>query len=273
MALIDSWREDVALLAPTAPSEELLTVGTDLLRRWGEPHRRYHTTTHLAEMLSALREIEQAEELALREAALARVAAWFHDAVYAVLDPGDVPHLGDPAPAAVSTPGHDAPPNHGAPVDTHGTAPRPDTHPDPIAPVDTPRREPRPGPGDNEEASARLAVHSLTGNGFRDADVGVVASLIRASERHELPSPGGPEAAFHDADLWILAAPSDRFDEYCTEVREEFAVVPDAAYRMGRSAVLRPFLDRDHVYATHVGRAEWEPRARVNLARELARLG
>ena len=35
---------------------------------------------------------------------------------------------------------------------------------------------------------------------------------------------------------------------------------------------LRPFLVRDHVYRTAHARAEWEPSARENLARELTRL-
>jgi predicted metal-dependent HD superfamily phosphohydrolase len=49
-------------------------AGRDLLDRWGEPHRRYHTVNHLAAMLSTLDEWD-----AFRNA---RLAAWFHDAVY-----------------------------------------------------------------------------------------------------------------------------------------------------------------------------------------------
>ena len=42
--------------------------------------------------------------------------------------------------------------------------------------------------------------------------------------------------------------------------------------RAAASEVLRPFLVRDHVYRTAHARAEWEPSARENLARELTRL-
>ena len=45
----------------------------DLLRRWSEPHRRYHDCRHLAEVLAAL------PEDAPRTV---RLAAWYHDAVY-----------------------------------------------------------------------------------------------------------------------------------------------------------------------------------------------
>ena len=212
-ALIAWWTQDVARLAPDADPGSVFAAGADLLRRWGEPHRRYHTTTHLVELFWALEEVEEGGELDAREGALGRVAAWVHDAVYAVPDPGD-----------------------------------------------------------NESRSAALGVEVLQRIGFRDEDVAVVDALVRASERHELPVGGGLAAAFHDADLWVLAAPADRFDGYCQQVREEYAMVPDAAYRQGRSDILRPFLERDRIYATRLGHAAWEPRARANLERELTRL-
>ncbi|MGH3379956.1 MAG: HD domain-containing protein, partial [Actinoallomurus sp.] len=53
-------------------------IGADLLRRYAEPHRRYHTTTHLAEVLDHVGEL--AGEAA--DADAVRLAAWFHDAVY-----------------------------------------------------------------------------------------------------------------------------------------------------------------------------------------------
>jgi predicted metal-dependent HD superfamily phosphohydrolase len=53
-------------------------LGADLLRRYAEPHRRYHTTEHLAAVLGhvdeLLNEVDDADAV--------RLAAWFHDAVY-----------------------------------------------------------------------------------------------------------------------------------------------------------------------------------------------
>lgn len=50
----------------------------NLLARWAEPQRRYHTTAHLAAVL------DHVDALAghAAEPDLVRLAAWFHDAVY-----------------------------------------------------------------------------------------------------------------------------------------------------------------------------------------------
>ncbi len=83
-ALIDWWRRDLSAVAPCADGAAASAVGSDLLRRWDEPHRRYHTAQHLVEMFGALGELEEADEITARDGALARLAAWFHDAVYLV---------------------------------------------------------------------------------------------------------------------------------------------------------------------------------------------
>jgi predicted metal-dependent HD superfamily phosphohydrolase len=130
------------------------------------------------------------------------------------------------------------------------------------------------GPGDNERESAELAERTLRALQIDDADVGAVRALVLASQDHELSGDhqGGLAASFHDADLWILSAPPERYAEYTTQVRAEYAAVPDAAFRAGRAAVLRPFLERESIYATGLARREWEPRAREQLAAEIRAL-
>ncbi len=49
-------------------------AGWELLRRWAEPHRRYHDVEHLAAVLSIVDELAAPAEV--------RLAAWYHDAVY-----------------------------------------------------------------------------------------------------------------------------------------------------------------------------------------------
>jgi predicted metal-dependent HD superfamily phosphohydrolase len=127
-------------------------------------------------------------------------------------------------------------------------------------------------PGANEADSAELATRALTSLGLDSDDVDAVRRLVLATEAHDAPAGEGLDAAFHDADLWILAAPEDRFDEYCAQVRQEYAAVPDEAFAAGRRAVLEPFLRRDTVYATRHARRTWGEQARLNVGRELARL-
>lgn len=212
-ALATWWKLDLAELAPRAPESTVSAVGADLVKRLDEPHRHYHTTSHLLEMFWALEDLEDARAITPRDACLARVASWFHDAVY------------DPAAA----------------------------------------------PGGNEEASADLAYQQLMALGLRRQDVATVRDLILATEQHDLPIEALP-AAFHDADLWILSSPADRYAEYVRQVRMEYAAVPEPAFIAGRAAILRPFLARESIYATRTARDRWENAARDNLSTELSAL-
>lgn len=75
----ERWLADVRAGGATADLAALRAAGDDLIRRWAEPHRRYHDTRHLAQVLDAL---DAVIANALDPAAV-RLAAWFHDAVYA----------------------------------------------------------------------------------------------------------------------------------------------------------------------------------------------
>lgn len=67
--LLERWNS-------TLPGREEL--GFELLERWGEEHRRYHSRTHLLAVLEAL-DLLTEPALPARSVTL---AAWFHDAVY-----------------------------------------------------------------------------------------------------------------------------------------------------------------------------------------------
>ena len=61
-------------------------LGEDLLERYEQPHRKYHTSVHLSEMLTALKMLYERHHTATPRAVL--LAAWFHDAVYEA-NPGE----------------------------------------------------------------------------------------------------------------------------------------------------------------------------------------
>ena len=61
-------------------------LGEDLLERYEQPHRKYHTSVHLSEMLTALKTLYKRHHTATPREVL--LAAWFHDAVYEA-NPGE----------------------------------------------------------------------------------------------------------------------------------------------------------------------------------------
>jgi predicted metal-dependent HD superfamily phosphohydrolase len=114
-ALLDRWAtlwHDGAAHpgAGLAPVDE---VGADLVDRWREPHRVYHSRLHLADVLDRI------DDLVADDAPgspwHAAVALWFHDAVHDGATPADeeasgalvhallTPLVGGPAPAGART--------------------------------------------------------------------------------------------------------------------------------------------------------------------------
>lgn len=57
-------------------------AGEDLVDRWREPHRVYHSTLHLAVALDALDSVAADARVSERALWRARLALWFHDAVH-----------------------------------------------------------------------------------------------------------------------------------------------------------------------------------------------
>ncbi|MEV6395528.1 hypothetical protein AB0M39_12250 [Streptomyces sp. NPDC051907] len=76
--LRDRWTQTLLAARDGASDPDPLPYAEDLLARWAEPQRRYHTTAHLAAVLDHVDAL--AEHAADPE--LVRLAAWFHDAVY-----------------------------------------------------------------------------------------------------------------------------------------------------------------------------------------------
>ena len=213
-ALITWWSQDVAALSPRADPSEVAAIGTELLARWAEPQRRYHSTRHLVEMFWAFEDLTDAGELGEDDAALGRIAAWLHDAVY-----------------------------------------------DPSAVV-----------GANESASAELAEQLLPRVRLNTDSVTTVVELVRMTADHAVRRDSALHRAFHDADLWILSSPQERFNEYCEQVRTEYAGVPDELFGPARAQILRDLAGGDGIYLTEYGRRHWDEPARLNVDRELARL-
>jgi predicted metal-dependent HD superfamily phosphohydrolase len=73
----DHASELLARWDATLPNQQEL--GKNLIIRYGEPHRHYHTTKHLLHVLTMIDQLADDHDLFL-----VRLAAWYHDAVYAI---------------------------------------------------------------------------------------------------------------------------------------------------------------------------------------------
>jgi predicted metal-dependent HD superfamily phosphohydrolase len=200
------WRRLVGVDAGRAGDAAL----DELLARHRQPHRRYHTATHVMWVLRHIDDLAAANTPVDLDAV--RAAALFHDAVY-----------------------------------------------DPRSPT-------------NEHDSAGLARRVLADCGWEPARVDRVAALIELTAGHVAPDTDLGADILLDADLAILGAEPADYRSYVTGVRAEYAHVDDDAWRVGRAAVLRSFLERPAIYRTTSMQAARERRARANLSAELADL-
>jgi predicted metal-dependent HD superfamily phosphohydrolase len=71
ISLLSSWGADAATVAP---------VASDIVARYSEPHRRYHTLEHIEEMLAVADSLDATAEV--------HCAVWMHDVVYEPTRPG-----------------------------------------------------------------------------------------------------------------------------------------------------------------------------------------
>ncbi|ETA71010.1 HD domain-containing protein [Actinospica robiniae] len=200
-ATIEAW------MALTG-AEHARPAGEDLLARYAEPHRRYHTLKHLDEVLAIVAELSAEAQ----DADAVRLAAWFHDAIYTIGSSSGV---------------------------------------------------------SNEEASARLAEQVLGELGIPAARTAETARLVRLTQAHK-SEPGDRNAAvLCDADLAILGASPERYRQYALEVRQEYAEIPDEAFRRGRAEILRSLLEEPTLFRTAAARERYEEPARKNLTAEI----
>ena len=129
------------------------------------------------------------------------------------------------------------------------------------------------GRRDDEERSAALAEATLTASGAPRPLVAEVARLVRLTRGHR-PAPDDLAGqVLCDADLAILAAGRDRYDEYVRDVRREYSHLDDETFRTGRVEVLTDLLEKPTLFHTPLARESWEDAARANLEREVGALG
>jgi len=121
---------------------------------------------------------------------------------------------------------------------------------------------------DNEKRSGEWANRVLSAAGISEQSIARVQGLVHMTDHStETTDPAG--RLLCDIDLSILGAPPAEFDAYQDRIREEYAWVPESAYRAGRAAVLSGFLARPRLYLTDRYYDRYEAAARGNLRRAL----
>lgn len=181
-------------------------VRDELIARYGEPHRRYHTMAHIEDCLA---QVATSVDLTDDQRELLEAAIWFHDAVY------------DPA------------------------------------------------RGDNEAESARLARDRLTVACAPEPFIKDIERLILLTAGHSVEPGDRLGARLVSIDLSILGAGPERYDAYARAIREEYAHVPEPAWRAGRAMVMGRFLEPPRLYPDPVWAERYETLARANIRREI----
>ncbi|MEU4566486.1 metal-dependent phosphohydrolase [Micromonospora sp. NPDC023956] len=122
----------------------------------------------------------------------------------------------------------------------------------------------------NERDSAALAGTLLTTLGTPAGAVAEVRRLVLLTAGHAVADDDRDGALLCDADLAVLGADPQRYDDYAARVRREYAHVPEPAFRAGRAGVLAGLLALPTLFRLPAPAARWEAPARANLTRELA---
>ncbi len=128
-----------------------------------------------------------------------------------------------------------------------------------------------PRASDNEVRSADWFAEHFEDSTLTKKQKDRVHALILATIHPHPPTDRGM-ALLQDIDLSILGAEAELYDCYEGWIRQEYAFVPEEAFRKGRGAVLKSFLDQGVIYHTVELREKLELAARENLNRALKTL-
>jgi len=124
---------------------------------------------------------------------------------------------------------------------------------------------------DNEEKSAELAGRRMKALNVPVETSTATENLILATKAHS-NTDNGDINLFTDADLSILGAQPTAYEQYCQQIRKEYAIYPDIMYKPGRRKVLKHFLQMDRIYKTTAFYGKYERQARENMSMELEKI-
>jgi predicted metal-dependent HD superfamily phosphohydrolase len=122
---------------------------------------------------------------------------------------------------------------------------------------------------DNEAQSAAWATRALQLAGVGVDGIARIEALIMATYHNAAPQTTDQQLLV-DVDLAILGADETRFLEYETQIRAEYAWVPEELFQTTRRGILKAFADRQPIYGTPALRELFERQAHLNLEQSVA---
>ena len=127
--------------------------------------------------------------------------------------------------------------------------------------------------GNNEARSADLAVEQLEKLEVPANIIARVKDLILKTADHAAAD-AYDEATkvFLDADLKILGAPAEVYEQYTQQVRREYHLIPDMLFKPGRRKFVERTLALPGIFRTEYFESRYEAQARINLANEVKQL-
>lgn len=123
----------------------------------------------------------------------------------------------------------------------------------------------------NEELSAILTYRQFQGK-ISDTAARLAYIHILATADHKNLERHPDTDIILDADLKILGASPDKFDEFDNNIAIEYSFYPPEVYLPGRIAVLRSFAYKPRIFITDKAHELFEDQARTNLERKIIEL-
>lgn len=129
------------------------------------------------------------------------------------------------------------------------------------------------GAQDNEFRSAIAAGEELKAQGVYSDTIREAQRLIMLTQTHTTSDDDEVGKVIIDLDLAGLGSIERFYDRNTANVRKEYWLLSDEAWKAGRKQFIQSFLERDNIFLTEKGREMWQLQARVNMTRELKALG
>ena len=129
-----------------------------------------------------------------------------------------------------------------------------------------------PKANDNEAKSAIYTEAILSQLQIDSATIKLVKRIILDTQTHQADADNIDSLIFLDADISILGSSKEKYKTYAAAIRQEYAWLSDAEYRLGRTKILTNFLARERVYTTEFLFNKLEKQARLNMEAEITAL-